>query len=372
MGMNEHIYLDFNASTPLRPGVMTAMTEVMQHYGNPSSIHKFGRAARARIESARDILAEHLEVQPTQVVFTSGGTEANNLIIQAAEKQGCTILMSAIEHESVEHSAPKALKIPVQADGLIDLAVLEKMLSPYMDSKLLVSVMLANNETGVIQPIVEIAKLVHEYGGKLHCDGVPAFTKLPFSYKSLNADYLTISAHKIGGPKGCGAIVLPLDEQLPSLIHGGGQEKGHRAGTENILGIVGFAKALEDSREDNWSEIEKLRHDLEDLIAKEHPDAPIYGKNSPRLPNTSYLGMPGIPTQTQLMAFDLEGFAVSSGSACSSGKIAPSHVLKAMGYNDNQASEAIRVSLGWTTTKQQIEDFARAWLALYTRNRTNR
>ncbi len=361
--------MDFNASTPLRPSVMKAMTEAMQHFGNPSSIHKFGRAARSLLDSARDVLAALFKVEPVQIIFTSGGTEANNMVIKAAKDS--IILMSAMEHESVDRSAQQAVKIPVLDTGIIDLEALKKLLSHYAGDKVLVSVMLANNETGVIQPVREIATVARQHGAKVHCDAVTAFTKIPFTYSELGVDYLSVSAHKIGGPKGCGALVVPLTEQLPALLHGGGQEKGHRAGTENILGIVGFAKAVEDSSNDNWEQVESYRNLLEDLILSEHQGVPIYGRQSQRLPNTCYMGMPGIATQTQLLAFDLEGFAVSSGSACSSGKVAPSHVLKAMGYDDGSATEAIRVSLGWTTTKEQMENFARAWLTLYKRYNGN-
>jgi cysteine desulfurase len=366
--MNNHIYLDFNASTPLRPRVIATMTEAMQHFGNPSSIHKFGRSARACIESARDVVAAHLDITPSQIVFTSGGTEANNLIIKAHKK---TVLMSTIEHKSINRAVTEVIKIPVLPNGTINLEGLENLLSQQNSETTLMSVMLANNETGVIQPIQELARIAHQFDIKMHCDAVAAYTKIPFTYSSLGVDYLTVSSHKIGGPKGCGALIIPLDEQLPALIQGGGQEKGHRAGTENTTGIAGFAQAIHDSAQDNWSIVEAHRDWLEEFILNAYPEVPIYGKESKRLPNISFIGMPGVAAQKQVMTFDLEGFAVSSGSACSSGKVAPSHVLKAMGYGDQQASEATRVSLGWTTTKSEIEDFARAWLTLYERLKMN-
>jgi len=358
-----HIYLDFNASTPLRPNVMKAMSEAMQHFGNPSSIHKFGRTARTCIEDARDTFAAHFLVEPSQVIFTSGGTEANNLVIKAFD----TVLMSAIEHESIDRAATDAIKVPVLSSGIIDLHALDKLLSENKDQRILVSIMLANNETGIIQPVAEAAEIAHKHGAKLHCDAVTAFTKIPFTYKSLGADYISISAHKIGGPKGCGVLIGPLNEKLPSLIHGGGQEKGHRAGTENTIGIVGFAQALRDSKNDNWTAVEGCRNLLESLISARHPNVPIYGISSVRLPNTSYIGMPGVATNKQLMAFDLEGFAISSGSACSSGKVSPSHVLRAMGHGDEASTEAARISLGWSTTTTEVEGFAHTWLALYER-----
>lgn len=363
----QHIYLDFNASTPLRPSVISAMTEAMQHFGNPSSVHKYGRAARSLIENARDQMAAFFEVTPAQVVFTSGGTEANNLVIKAHPK----LFVSEIEHESVDRSSPLATKIPVLSSGILDLCALEQRLSEQDAQGALVSLMLANNETGILQPVEEAASIAHRYGAKLHCDAVTAFTKISFNYKSLGADYITVSAHKIGGPKGCGAVILPLQGQINPLIHGGGQEKGHRAGTENIMGIVGFAQALQEAQRDDWEEVEQLRDLLENLILDRYPGIPFYGRDTDRLPNTSYVGMPGVATNKQLMAFDLEGFAISSGSACSSGKVTPSHVLKAMKITDQASREASRVSLGWTTKKSDVESFAETWINLYERFKQN-
>lgn len=368
--MDNHIYLDFNASTPLRDCVQQGMIQAMQDYGNPSSIHKQGRASKARIDNARDIIADHLEVSPSQIIFTSGGTEANNLAISAAYKNNYTILKSAIEHESVSKNTLDCASIPVLKSGVINLPALEELLKTRKTTTL-VSIMLANNETGVIQPIDQVVSLARQYGAKVHCDAVTAFTKVPFSFKNLTVDYLTISAHKIGGPKGCGALIIPLDEQLPPSLLGGNQEKGHRAGTENVLGIVGFACAVEDSKSDDWRVVESLRDHMESVILKGCSAAKIYGSESPRLPNTTFIGMPNIPAHTQLMAFDLEGFSVSSGSACSSGKVSPSHVLQAMGYTSDDSSQAIRISLGWSTTRKEVELFARTWLNLYNRYQTN-
>lgn len=363
--MRKHIYLDFNASTPLRSNVISAMVEAFQHYGNPSSVHKFGRTARHCIETARDTLAEHLGVRSTQIIFTSGGTEANNFVIKATKAEGRQILISAIEHESIDRSAPEAKTVPVNSDGSINLDALDELLSKIPTDTALVAVMLANNETGILQPISEIVAIAKHYGAKVHCDAVTAFTKIPFTYKDLSVDYLSLSSHKIGGPKGIGALVIPENQQLPSFIHGGGQEKGHRAGTENMVGIVGFAQAVKDAKEDPWNEITILRDDMEEEILAKFPTTPIYGRGGPRLPNTSYIGMPGVPTLKQLMAFDLDGFAVSAGSACSSGKVAPSHVLKAMGVAPGPSTEALRVSLGWNTSAQEVSQFTKAWLSFY-------
>ena len=365
--MKELIYLDYNASTPLRPGVIGAMTECFQHFGNPSSIHGFGRKARACVESARDILAEKLDVIPAQVVFTSGGTEANNFCLRAALLEKRDVFISAIEHESIHQFAPNAKTIPVIPEGIIDLEKLDQHLAAAPFGKSFVSVMLANNETGICQPIKEVAAIVRRYQGRLHCDAVTAFTKLPFTYKELGVDYLSLSSHKIGGPKGAGALIVRSDEQLPSLILGGGQEKGHRAGTENVTGIVGFAQAIKEANNDPWNKIEEFRNALESTITRKYPSSSIYGKSIQRLPNTSTIRMPGVPALKQLLAFDLDGFALSAGSACSSGKAKPSHVLKAMGASEEECSQTIRVSLGWQTTKNEIEQFANAWLKVYER-----
>ena len=370
--MEEHIYLDFNASTPIRPSVVEAMNQALQHYGNPSSVHKFGRAARNCIETARDTLAENLGVKPWQIIFTSGGTEANNLAIKAAVEGGQQILMSAVEHESIERSAANAIEIMVNKDGRLNLQALEMTLSKIPEGAGLVAVMLANNETGILQPIKEVIELCKRYKAKVHCDAVTAFTKIPFNYADLGADFISLSSHKIGGPKGVGALVIPHDQQLPACMHGGGQEKGHRAGTENMVGIVGFAQAVKEAAAESWDAVEAMRDAMEATILERAPKVPIYGKGVPRLPNTSCIGMPGVSTVKQLMVFDLDGFAVSAGSACSSGKVTPSHVLKAMGVGEGASAEALRVSLGWCSTAKEIEQFTKAWQRLYRRFKDER
>ncbi len=351
----EMIYLDYNATAPLRKGVKRAMLEAFDHYGNPSSVHTLGRKARALIENSREIIADSVGVAPNQVIFTSGGTEANNLALS----NGPT-LASAIEHESVAHLTNKTT--PVNKNGTLDLDAFKSSL---MD-KSQVAVMLANNETGVVQPINDVVKIANDYNASVHCDAVQAFGKISFNFVDLGVDTLALSAHKIGGPKGIGALIVRQGLQLPALIRGGGQERGARAGTENIIGVVGFAAAVELAPKDNWNKTSQLRDDMEEQLLQRSSTIPIYGKQSPRLPNTSCIGMPGVTSQTQVMAFDLAGICLSAGSACSSGKITASKVLQEMGATETEA--AIRVSLGWDTTAEEIEKFITVWSDLYKRN----
>lgn len=349
-----HCYLDCNATAPVRPEVVAAMAEAMAEPGNPSSVHGFGRRARARIEAARRKLAEHLRTSPEGVIFTSGGTEANHLALLGLPGPR---LVSAIEHPSVLGAVPDVVRAPVAADGRLDLAAFERLLAERRPA--LVSVMLANNETGVIQPVAEAAALAHAQGAWLHCDAVQAFTKLSFTLAGLGADLVTVSAHKFGGPPGIGALILREDLDLAPLQRGGGQERRRRAGTENLSGIAGFAAALDLATD--WARIRALRDRLEAGVQALRPDAIIVGADADRLPNTVCLLTPGLAAETQLMALDLEGIAVSSGAACSSGKVGPSHVLRAMGFPPELARCAIRISLGWATGEAEIERFLAAW-----------
>lgn len=368
--MGERAYLDYNATTPLLPSVINAMTGAFKIYGNPSSVHSFGRQARACIESAREAAAAALEARPEGVVFTSGGTEANNMVIKGFLQNNARMIISAIEHESLNYGIPNAVILPVHQNGQIDVRELKRILSSersHYQGLLFVAVMMANNETGVIQPLKEIIGLAKAYKAWVHCDAVQALGKMPLSFKTLQADSMSISAHKIGGPKGVGALILNNAASLPPFILGGGQERGLRAGTENTVGIIGFGAAIKDVFKQPWPQIQKLRDRLEKHLREKFPEVPIYGSESPRLPNTSCIGMPGVQNQTQLIAFDLQKVALSSGAACSSGKVKPSHVLKAMGIPDKDAAQALRVSLGWTTTQDDIDHFIDVWSGLYTK-----
>jgi cysteine desulfurase len=337
------------------------MAEAMAVPGNPSSQHAAGRRARAMVEHARRRLAEALAVASDRVIFTSGGTEANHLALLGL---GGPRLVSAVEHASVLEAVPDAPRIPVDADGRIDLAALSELLADQRPA--VVSVMLANNETGVVQPIAEVARLTRRSGALLHCDAVQAFGKRALFFAGLGADLLTVSAHKLGGPPGVGALVLREGLDPRPLQRGGGQEHRLRAGTENLPGIVGFGAALD--RTTDWRAVHGWRELLEARACASHPAARIVGAAVERLPNVTCLLTPGLAAETQLMALDLAGVAVSSGAACSSGKVGPSHVLAAMGLPADQARCAIRVSLGWSSKAVDVDRFLRAWTALIARH----
>lgn len=356
-------YLDYNATTPSRPQVLETVRELQAIPLNPSSVHAGGRKAKQMLDNARRTLAEIIGVFPAEIMFTSSGTEGNNWAIRNFPDND--ILVSTTEHSSVLKPAQQrgCQSIPVTPDGLVDLEKLHELLKG--KDKFLVSVMLANNETGVIQPIQEIAALVHEKGGLLHCDAVQAFGKIPVDFNVLGCDMLTVSAHKMGGLIGAAALVVKNGLSLPPFIVGGGQEQNRRAGTENTAAIAGFAKAAELI---DLNQMAQIRHWLDELETQaEALGATITGKNAPRLPNTSCVTMPGITAETQLISFDLEGIATSAGSACSSGRIEPSHVLLAMGMQTKEAATALRISGGWATTKDDIDAVTTAWQKLFRR-----
>lgn len=356
------VYLDHAATAPVRPEVVTAMAEAMAQPGNPSSLHTHGRRSRALVEQARRRLAERLGVAPDRVIFTSGGTEANHLALGGS---GGDCLVSAVEHASVIEAVTPVAQISVDDDGRIDLGLLRDLLERHRPR--MTAVMLANNETGVIQPVAEAACLAHAHGSLIHCDAVQAFGKLPFTLADLDVDTLAISAHKIGGPPGVGALILRDGYELLPLQRGGGQERRRRAGTENLPGIVGFGAALDLATD--WVGVAALRAQLETLVHDSQLDAEIIGARADRLPGVTCMVTPGLPAETQLMALDLAGVAVSSGSACSSGKVGPSHVLAAMGLAPDLARCAIRVSLGWSSTAGHIARFVQAWVELAARHR---
>lgn len=359
--MAEQVYLDYNASAPLCPEAKQAMIAAMDVSGNPSSVHASGRAARKIVDHARRTIAELVGGDSERIIFTSGGTEANNLALNGLED--VTVFTSAIEHPSVIEGRHDAKRIPVDGNGVIDLDALEAMLKEASDAgqKVLVSVMLANNETGVIQPVAKVGLLAREYGAKVHCDAVQALGRMPVDMGRLLVDMVSISAHKIGGPKGIGALAIAPGVMLVPQIRGGGQEKYRRGGTENVPGIAGFDAAAQRAEVEmaKMTKVAEMRDRLETELASEAPELLIAGKGTERLVNTSCLILPGMPGETQVMALDLAGVAISSGSACSSGKVRESHVLKEMGVSD--AGSAIRVSLGLETTDEDIDTFIRVW-----------
>jgi cysteine desulfurase len=359
------IYLDHNATAPVKPEVASAIAEALAVCGNPSSVHRFGRAARRRIEDARERIAALAGARPESVIFTSGGSEANALALAAGADR--RLLVGATEHDSVLKAAPEAPRVPVDGAGLILRERLKALLAEAGPA--LVSIQLANSETGVLQPIPELSQAVHEAGGLLHVDAAQASGRIEIDMPSLGADLLTLSAHKMGGPQGVGALILAADLPPRPIIRGGGQERGWRSGTENLPGIVGFGRAAELALRDLGRAVElaALREGIERRVLALAPQAPIYGMGSPRLPNTSCIGMPGVDSETQVMAFDLAGIAVSAGSACSSGKLRRSGVLEAMGVQPREAGSAIRVSLGWTSTAEEADRFVDAWAEIYRR-----
>jgi cysteine desulfurase len=367
-GPRPETYLDWNATAPLRPEAIEAVTATLARYGNPSSVHSRGRAARALVERARAAVAAMIGVAADAVIFTSGGTEANHLALFGAGRG--RILVSAVEHDSVLRAVPAAERIAVDNHGVVQLEGLAGLLAAD-DRPALVSVMLANNETGVIQPVTEIAAVAHARGALFHCDAVQAAGKIPVDAAALGADFLTVSAHKLGGPAGVGALAAVGGAELAPLLRGGGQEGGRRAGTENIAGIAGFGAAASAAASDipRYQHVGTLRDVLEAELLAAAPDATIIAAAAPRLPNTSAIAMPGMAAETQVIALDLDGVMVSAGAACSSGKVGPSHVLRAMNLPAEVRSSTIRVSLGWTTTEADIDHFIRSWTALYRRRR---
>jgi cysteine desulfurase len=364
-------YLDWNATAPLRPEAAAAVNAALAHCGNPSSVHRRGRAARRAVDRAREAVAALLGAHPEDVVFTSGGTEANHSALLGAGR--ARVLVSAVEHDSVLRAVPDAEQIPVDHDGIVAIDALARLLAA--DPRpALVSVMLANNETGIVQPVGEIARLAHSRGALFHCDAVQAAGKLPLDMDAIGADLVTLSAHKLGGPPGVGALIAAGGIDLVPLLRGGGQERGRRAGTENVPGIAGFAAAAAVAADEihAYERVRELRDMLEREIAAIGPDAVVLGAAAPRLPNTTAVAMPGMPAETQIIALDLDGVMASAGAACSSGKVGPSHVLAAMQVAPDIAGSTIRVSLGWSSTETEIAHFLRAWAALYRRRRPSR
>jgi len=361
-------YLDWNATTPLRPEAAAAMSAVLARCGNPSSVHRWGRAARQGVEHARSAVGALLHAPAEGVVFVSGGTEANHLALLGSGRG--RILVSAVEHDSVLRAVPEAERIPVDHDGVVTLDTLDRLLSD--DPRpALVSIMFANNETGVVQPVAAISAIARAHGALFHCDAVQAAGKISLDAGAIGADLVTLSAHKLGGPLGIGALVVTGELELTPLLRGGGQERGRRAGTENLVGIAGFAAAAGAAVEEIavYDSVRELRDALEAGVLSVAPEAAVLAAGAPRLPNTAAIAMPGVSAETQVIALDLDGVMVSAGAACSSGKVGPSHVLEAMGLGPDLVGSTIRVSLGWNSSEGDVAHFLRAWTALYRRCR---
>ncbi len=367
------IYADHNATSPLRPQARAAMLTALELGANPSSVHGPGRAARKVVETARRAVALAIGGRDQDLVFTSGGTEANALALQGAISAlsgRCRLLMSAIEHEAVAKNATElgvpVERVAVRADGVVDLGGLAARLAGWdaeQDGIPLLALMLANNETGVIQPVAEAAALVRAAGGLIHCDAVQGLGKLAVNVGLLQVDYLALSAHKIGGPQGVGALWIRSGAPLRGVLKGGGQERSLRSGTENVAGIAGFGAAAEAALGD-LGRFQALAVERDRLEARLQAEAgiTIFGRTADRLAQTTNFALSGFRSETQIMALDLEGVALSSGAACSSGKVTKSGVLTAMGVDPELASCAIRVSFGWDTPPGVADQIADRWL----------
>jgi len=367
----QRTYLDWNASAPIFPEVVTAMADGLLSAGNASSVHQEGRCARNKIERAREQVAGLVNALPRDVIFTSGGSEANALALGGLAATGAVnrFMISKVEHPSVLAAAQidgvGTTLLDVDENGVIVLDKLGEELAraTSQGERVLVSVMAANNETGVIQPLEEIIKLAHANAALVHCDAVQTAGKIPVEFSASGLDMMSLSAHKIGGPQGAGALIANARVVLAPMISGGGQELNRRAGTENLSGIVGFGLAAKLSSADaRGDQILALRQEFESKIKSITSDAVIFGEACQRLPNTTCMAVGGTAAETLLIALDLAGIAVSSGAACSSGKVANSHVLAAMGVEQSLGKAAIRVSLGRTTTREDIEKFITSWV----------
>lgn len=375
MSPGSRIYADYNATAPLRPEAKAAVLRAMEATGNPSSVHGEGRKARALVEGARETVAEAIGACRDDIAFTSGGTEAVGAVLRGALAAGpdLTLLASSIEHDAVA-SVEVCTRLAVGHDGVVDLDGLRDAMKRIVEergNRPLVSLMLVNNETGVIQPVAEAAEIVHKAGGLIHCDAIQALGKINVSIVDLDIDYLSLSAHKIGGPQGVGAFYVKPGAPFRAMQTGGGQEFGRRAGTENVAGIAGFGAAVEASFAglSQYEQLRSARDAMEAQLKRAVPQLHVHGEAASRVAGVSCFGVEGLPSETQVMGLDLAGFAVSAGSACSSGKVKPSHVLTAMGLNDTAARSAIRVSLGWASKAEEFDALARAWLKMAARAR---
>lgn len=367
------LYLDHNASVPLRPEARAAMTAAFDVAGNASSVHSEGRAARAIMEHAREQVARLINAKPGEVVFTSGATEANNTVAAAGWGR---IFVAGIEHESValpvRASGAEIRDIPVGRDGVAEVsAIADAVLrGNAATGRVLVTLQLANNETGVLQPVAETAAFAREHGLISHSDGAQAGGRIAIDFAALGVDALSMSSHKLGGPQGVGALVIRDGVALSPLLKGGGQERRRRAGTENVAGVAGFGAAAEAARADlaKADAVAALRDRLEAGVRELSPNAVVIGAGAPRLPNTSNISADGMRAETLVIKLDLAGIAVSSGSACSSGKVGASEVLRAMGISDEIARAAIRVSLGPENTEADVARFLAAWAEIANRH----
>lgn len=361
----ESVYFDHNATMPLLDGVKSAMFDIADMPLNSSSVHAFGRSAKHILESARVSVANFANADDSfHVIFVASGTEANNLALKGLK--GYKLITSTIEHPSVLAIAEFG-DVPVNSDGVVDLIALDRILQEMQPARCLVSIQYVNNETGVIQPIKEAAEIVHKYNGVIHTDATQAFGKINVDVRYLGLDMITISAHKFGGPIGAGALIVKKGIELSPIVRGGGQEYRMRAGTPNVMAIQGFGVAADLAKKSlpKFAEISKLRDFIEDSIMQISGQSIVFGKNAARVANTTSITMPNVQNETQVIYFDLKGFAVSAGSACSSGKVSLPYVQMSMGYEEEVSRTALRISLGVHNTKAQAEEFVMLWKELF-------
>jgi len=357
-------YLDWNATAPLRREAQAAMVAALNVVGNPSSPHAEGRRARAIVEDAREQVAALIGARASEVVFTSGGTEGNNAVLAAGWNK---ILLAGIEHDSVlapaRNSRARLVDLPVDDDGVVVREELSRALASASEGPALLTLQLANNETGVLQPVAGVAAEAKQHGLAVHTDAVQAAGRVPIDVASLGVDYLTVSAHKLGGPQGTGALVFRGRRALSPLISGGGQERRRRAGTESVAAIAGFGAAAQAARRElaQMARVGRLQAWLESQVRSITPEAVIIAEGAARLPNTTNLALPGASAETLVIQFDLAGIAISAGAACASGKVGASHVLAAMGLSAELAGAAIRISLGHGSTQADVARFLDAW-----------
>jgi len=367
-------YLDYNATVPLRPQARAAVERALDVVGNPSSVHQEGRQTRRLVEDARESVAALVGARPSEVVFTSGATEANVTVLRAGWD---AVAVSAIEHDSVlapaRASQARTFEVGADRSGVADASEIAALIlsEAKFHGRRLVSLQAANNETGVIQPIAEVAAFCRAHDVAFHTDAVQIAGRRAIDFEALGADFLSVSAHKIGGPMGVGALVIRDGVTLSAMVVGGGQERRRRSGTENIAGIAGFGAAAEVALRElaDMDRVAQMRDRLEAGVRAMTPDAVVMGAGAERIGNTSALALAGQSAETLVIKLDLAGIAVSAGSACSSGKVGASHVLAAMGLPADIASGAIRISLGWNTTEAEIDTFLGAWQALAGRQR---
>ena len=368
MTKKDRTYLDYNATAPLRPEVVEAMYEILAEPGNPSSIHQEGRAARKIVEQARAHVAELVGCHAKQVIFTSGATESNNTLLKGYASHR-RILISATEHSSIISAGVQAELIPTHRNGLIDTHALKSMLEAHPDTPTFVAIMMVNNETGVIQPIKEIAQILSDYDCIFHTDAAQAAGRIPVYFPITGAHFMSLSAHKFGGPQGVGALIMANGTNPPPFLTGGGQERRQRAGTENVAGIHGMGVAAKIALEklDDFEKLRDFQSQIESHLLSVTPSASINGASTARVANTTSVCIEGFDASTLLMSLDLEGIAVSTGSACSSGSIQASHVLLAMGASNSLAKSGLRISSGWATTQEDIDAFKDAWTTIMKR-----